>query len=119
MSKERARRRAEREALAAEERRIREAKAKRAAARAAVAGMVAAPVTRTRASASRWYRRTYPAGDPFARRRRRQTIVIVALLVAMQVLTWWLTPSWGLRLGVLGISLLIAPVVRLLLFDRR
>ena len=119
MSKERARRRAEREAAATEERRRREAKAQRAGSRAALVDGVAGPVRRTRTSASRWYRRTYPAGDPFARRRRRQTLVLAAILVAVQVLTWWLTPSWALRLGVLGLSVLLAPVVRLLLFDRR
>jgi hypothetical protein len=119
MSKERARRRAAREEAAAQERAAREAKARRAASRAAVTGAVSAPVTRTRSSLSRWHRRTYPPGDPFARRRRRQTIVVVALLVVVQVLAWWLTPSWGLRVGVLAVSLLVAPVVRLLLFDRR
>jgi Flp pilus assembly protein TadB len=119
VSKERARRRAEREAAAEAERRAREAKAQRAAARASVVDSVASPVRRTRTSASRWYRRTYPAGDPFARRRRRQTLVVVAIVLVVQVLTWWLTPSWALRIGVLGISVLLAPVLRLLLFDRR
>jgi Flp pilus assembly protein TadB len=119
VSKERARRRAEREAAAAEERARREAKAQRAAARAELTGTVAAPLRRTRTSASRWYRRTYPKGDPFARRRRRQTLVVVAIVLVVQILTWWLTPSWALRIGVLGISVLIAPVVRVLLFDRR
>jgi hypothetical protein len=119
MSKERARRRAEREAAAEEERRRREEKAQRAESRAALVGGVAGPARRTGTAISRWYRRTYPAGDPFARRRRRQTLVLLAILVAVQVLTWWLTPSWALRLGVLGISVLLAPVARTLLFDRR
>jgi Flp pilus assembly protein TadB len=119
VSKERARRRAEREAAAEEERRRREEQAQRAESRAALVDGVAGPVRRTRMSVSRWYRRTYPPGDPIARRRRRQTIVLGAILVAVQVLTWWLTPSWALRLGVLGISVLLAPVLRTLLFDRR
>lgn len=119
MSKERARRRAEREAAAEAERRRREAAANRAESRAALVGGVTGPVRRTRESVARWLRRTYPPGDPFARRRRRQTVVLLALLLAVQVLTWWLTPSWALRIGVLGISVLLAPVVRLLLFDRR
>ena len=84
-----------------------------------MASTVTAPVDAPAPSASRWYRRTYPPGDPFARRRRRQTLVVVAIVVVVQVLTWWLTPSWALRIGVLGVSLLLAPVVRLLLFDRR
>jgi hypothetical protein len=118
VSKERARRRTEREAAQAAQRRAREVKAQRAASRAAAANVLTTPIARLRQLVTRWHRRTYPSGDPFARRRRRQSMVVVALLLAVQVITWWLTPSWGLRIGGLGISVLVAPVLRLLLFDR-
>ncbi len=119
MSNERAKRRAQREAVAAEERRTREAKAQRAATRATVASAVVSPMSRTRSRLSRWHRRTYPQGDPFARRRRRQAGVVLVIFLVVQMLTWWRVPSLGARLGVLAISVLLAPVVRLLLFDRR
>ncbi len=119
MAKDRARRRAEREAAAAEERRRREAQRRRSDQRAAVVGAVTAPASQAQSRLSRWWRRTYPKGDPFARGRRRRTYVVVAILLVVQVLTWWLTPSWGLRGAVLLLSLLLAPVLRTLLFDRR
>jgi Flp pilus assembly protein TadB len=80
---------------------------------------VAAPAAKAQTSASRWWRRTYPKHDPFARRRRRQALVLLAIAAAVQVLAWVLVPSLGLRLGVLGITVLVLPVVRVLLFDRR
>jgi Flp pilus assembly protein TadB len=119
VSKERARRRAEREAAAEEERRRREARRRRADQRAAVVGSVTAPASQAQSRLARWWRRTYPTADPFARGRRRRTAVVVAILLVVQVITWWLTPSWGLRGAVLLLSLLLAPVLRTLLFDRR
>jgi len=119
MSKQRARRREEREAAAAEERRRREARRRRAQGRAAAVGSVTAPASRARIRFARWWRRTYPPQDPFARRRRRQTFVVASIFLATQVLAWWLVPSWGVRLAVLLLSCLLVPVVRVLLFDRR
>ena len=119
MSKERALRRAEREAAAAEERRKRQASRRRADQRAAVVGSVTAPAVKAQSRLTRWWRRTYPKADPFARRRRRQSLVVLALVLLVSVLTWILTPSWLLRGCVLLLSLLLAPVVRTLLYDRR
>ena len=119
MSKERARRRAEREALAEQERRARQAKRRRADQRAAVVGAVTAPATGARSRLSRWWRRTYPTGDPFARRRRRQTLLVLAIVLVVQVVVWWVTPSWAIRACALLLCLLLAPVLRTLLFDRR
>jgi len=119
MSKERARRRAEREAAAEAERRKKEASRKRARQRAAVVGTVTAPASKAQSRLSRWWRRTYPKGDPFARGRRRRTMVVVAILLVVQVLVWIVTPSWVLRFCALALSLLLAPVLRTLLYDHR
>ncbi len=120
VSKERARRRSEREAAAGKERARRDAQRDRAAKRAAVVGSVASPANRAGAWWARWRRRTFPPADPFNRRRKREWLVLIAILLVIQVLAWWLMPaSFGLRLGVLGLSLLILPVVRVILFDRR
>jgi hypothetical protein len=53
------------------------------------------------------------------RRRRRQALVLLALALVVQLLAWWVVPSVGLRLGILGLTVLVLPVVRVLLFDRR
>ena len=119
MSKERARRRAERETVAAEERRRRAARRHRAEARAHVVGSVTAPVAKAQNRVARWWRRTYPPQDPFARRRRRQAFVLLGLFAVVQVLVWWLLPSWPVRLAVLLLSLFLLPVARVVLFDRR
>jgi Flp pilus assembly protein TadB len=119
MSKERARRRAERAAAAEAERRKREAARKRADQRAAVVGTVTAPATTAQSRLTRWWRRTYPQGDPFARGRRRRTLVVVAILLVVNILVWILTPSWALRLSAMALSGLLAPVLRTVLFDRR
>ncbi len=102
-----------------EERRRREGKAQRAATRAVVAGTVTAPVSRSSNAFSRWWRRTYPPGDPLAPRRRRRTLVLLAIFLVVQVLAWWLYPSWAIRLGVLLLSVLLLPVVRVMIWDRR
>ena len=119
MSKERARRRAEREAAAEEDRRRRAARRHRSETRAHVVGSVTAPASHAQSRIARWWRRTYPPQDPFARRRRRQAFVVLAIFLVVQVLAWWLLPSWSARGLVLLVSLFLLPVVRVLLFDRR
>jgi Flp pilus assembly protein TadB len=119
VSKDRARRRTEREAAAAEERRRRDAARKRAQTRAAVVGSVADPASRAQNRVARWWRRTYPKNDPFARRRRRQTVVVLLIALAVQAVAWVLVPSWGGRAVILVLTLFLLPVVRVLLFDRR
>ena len=44
---------------------------------------------------------------------------MLALFLVVQVLAWWLLPSWSARGLVLLISLFLLPVVRVLLFDQR
>ncbi|MGD9955546.1 MAG: hypothetical protein AB7V23_05720 [Candidatus Nanopelagicales bacterium] len=119
MSKERARRRAEREAAAAVEREKRERSRRRASQRAAVAGTVTEPVGRARTRLGRWWRRTFPPNDPLAPRRRRRFLVLLVLFLGVQAVVWWFVPDWAARLWVFLLSLLILPVVRVLLFDRR
>jgi Flp pilus assembly protein TadB len=119
VSRERARRRAAREAEAAQQRRVREVERRREQARAALVGSVSEPATRIRTSLSRWWRRTYPPGDPFARRRRREMFVVLLLGLLVQVVSWWFIPSWAGRAVVLVLTLFLLPVLRVVLYDRR
>lgn len=111
MSHERARRRAEREAAAAVEQSRREAHQQRTAARATRRKAVEDALPRpTRVARQRGILET---------RRRRRWRAAVLVVVLVQVATWLLSDSWALRVGVLGLSLLAAPVVLVLLADRR
>jgi Flp pilus assembly protein TadB len=115
MSKERARRRAVREHQAALRSAARAAEAERRERRAARARAV------RRATTGRLPRLT-PVGRPtgtLARRRRVQTSMVMALLVALNVLVWFVRPDWAARLAVLVVSLLAAPVLTTLLVPRR
>ena len=108
MSKERARRRAEREreqairaaARAAEE----ERRQRRDARRRAVSGLVPSP---------RW------RPGLLARRRRRQVATTAAILLALNVVVWIVSDHWAARVLALMVSLLVAPVVHTMLFRRR
>ncbi len=108
MSKERARRRAEREHQAA----------LRSAARAAQDERRERRAERARARRSRLPgagRR--PAGRPtgvLAERRRRRTGWVLSGLAAVQLLVWISTPDWSLRAGALVLGVLVAPVVWIL-----
>jgi len=118
MSKERARRRAEREAAAAAEKERRERSRRRADQRAAVAGTVSEPVGRARTRLGRWWRRTFPPGDPLAPRRRRRFLILLVIFLGIQVVAWVFLPDWWARFGVLLVSILVLPVIKVLLFDR-
>jgi Flp pilus assembly protein TadB len=119
MSKERARRREEREVAKAAERSRRAAARERSERRATTVGALTAPAARTGSLWSRWWRRTFPPADPFRGRRQRQWGIVGGLFVLVQLLAWWILPgNWGLRLGILGLSCLLTPVLRVLLFDR-
>jgi len=119
MSKERAKRRDEREAAQAKAQEKRAAVRRREARRAAAVGAVTAPAARTGSMWSRWWRRTFPPADPFRGRRQRQWAIVASIFVVVQLLTWWIFPgNWGIRMGALGLSMLLTPVLRVLLFDR-
>jgi Flp pilus assembly protein TadB len=110
MSTERRRRRAERERLkaaAAAERERREARQRRRRDRlATLRGLLP--------RRTRWSRST----GRLARRRRRGYAVLAAVFVGVQAVAWTLSPDWYLRLGVLLVCLLVAPLVAGLVVGR-
>ena len=109
MSKERAKRRAEREALAA--RRTAQAKER--------AGRLAA----RRRRRERWRRAgravlPWSPGQRYSRRTRTQRGTVVAVMIAVAVLVWVNTHSWGPRIAALLAAVLITPAVLTLFLDR-
>ena len=113
MSKERARRRAERERAAAVRRAARAAQAERRERRQVRRrGLHAATVGRVpRRAPGR------PVGL-LARRRRRQSTALVAVLVLVNLVVFVVRGDWPAVLGALVVSVLVYPVLRLLLFAR-
>jgi Flp pilus assembly protein TadB len=108
MSKERARRRAEREAERARAMRANEERqARKARRRALVARLVPRPV------------RFYRQGGLIARRHRTQNGLVALGFLLVQVLVWLIWGSFFLSFAVFVFSLLLAPVVVTLAFDRR
>ncbi|MFI7634634.1 hypothetical protein [Nonomuraea sp. NPDC049400] len=108
MSKERARRRAEREAERARAIRANEERqARRARRRALLARLTPRPV------------RFYRQGGLIARRHRAQNVVIALGFLFVQAIVWLMWGSVFLSFGVFIFSLLLAPVVVTLAFDRR
>jgi hypothetical protein len=108
MSKERARRRAEREREAAIRAAARAAEAERrdrwAARRRALTGWVPRP---------RWQ------PGILARRRRQQVATTLAVLLALNVVVWIVRDDWAARVLAVMVSLLVAPVVHTMLHPRR
>ena len=107
MSKERARLREQRLAVAAVER---EQRARRVARR-----------DRRRSLARRLTprlpdRRT---GKMFARRSRAERVIIVIYAVAGLAAIWWFTDDWTARVGLSLLLLVALPVLVILAFDRR
>jgi Flp pilus assembly protein TadB len=101
---ERARRRAERERVAAaaeaERRAVAERQARRAARRTALARVV--PGSSGRSSGQT---------GTLAARRRQQTVLTVAGVVAVNALLWLGTGDWAARAFLLLLSLLVTPIV--------
>jgi Flp pilus assembly protein TadB len=118
VSKERARRRAEREARLAEEHRERERKAKAARQRAALAAAASAQTGRLASWRPRRGNRGRPRGR-YERERRVRMGIAATIFVAVQIATWLYSPSWYLRFFVFGLSLLIAPVLYTLTTNRK
>lgn len=109
MSKERARRRAVRQAEAAR--------------RAAVASRRSARQVARRRRRQRWRVATRSAlpwrpGQRWSRRTRAQRAVVLALLLGVFVVTWMITPSWSIRLAVLLVALLATPALVTMVLDR-
>jgi hypothetical protein len=111
MSKERARRRAEREAVAVRAAEVRAVRRRRAAGRRALLArlrrLVPVPVRQRR------------QGGVLARRRRAQNGGVFLVFLAVQCLAWLLCATWTARLAVFGLSAFLVPVVVTLAFDRR
>ena len=108
MSKERARRREEREREAAIVR----------AARARAAEKKERRTARTRSLSGLVPKRHSRQTGPLAQRRRRQVGVTIALVLALNVLVWVFVPGWPARTMVVVVSLLVAPVLHTMLFRR-
>ncbi len=108
MSKERARRREEREREAAI---VRAAKAREAERRER-------RVSRQRRFAGLLPKRHSRQTGALAERRRRQVGATIAMLVALNVLVWVFVPDWSVRALILAVSLLAAPVLHTMLFRR-
>lgn len=108
MAKERARKRAEREAAAERERaqrarkRVRRERVERG--KRAVASLVPDAPKRT--------------PGLLARKRRRRLMAFALGIAAICVLTWPFLPSWTARFVVLVLALLAAPVVWVISFGR-
>jgi Flp pilus assembly protein TadB len=102
MSKERARRRVERERLAALQAAARQRDAERSA--------------RRRARRQRWtglVPRPHLRPGVLAARRRTELMATFGLLLLLNVLVWLVRPDWAARLGALLVSAVVFPVVRL------
>lgn len=108
MSKERARRRAVREAERARAIRLNEERQARRARRRALLRRL----TPRRVRVAR-------QGGVLARRQRAQNVVAAVAFLLVQVVTWLVWGSWWTSFGVLVLSLLLIPVVMTLAFDRR
>ena len=105
MSKERARRRAEREREAA----IRRASRERAAERRSRA---------RRQALTGWLPRPHLTPGVLAARRRAELMATIGVLLLLNLLVWLVRPDWAARLGALVVSVLVFPVLRLLVSRR-
>jgi Flp pilus assembly protein TadB len=107
MSKERARRRAEREheasLKAAARQRDQERRARTRVRKQALTG---------------WIPRPQVTPGVLAARRRTELTATIGLLFLVNLLVWLVRPDWAARLGVLVVSLVVFPVVRLMLSRR-
>mgnify|MGYP001048006247 CR=1 FL=1 len=102
MSKERARRRAEREREAAI----------RAAARQKEAERRARAQARRRALTG-WIPRPHLMPGELAARRRAELMGAFGLLFVLNVLVWIVRPDWAARIGAVVVSVVVFPVVLL------
>ncbi len=106
MSKERARRRAEREAEIAHRAAEREKRAAELARRRAVKDRLGSFWP----TGTKWSRSTGPLA---ARRRKAYGLMLLAFFV-VQLLTWASTPDWGVRAAAFVVSLFAVPVIAVL-----
>jgi hypothetical protein len=114
VSRERARRRAEREAAAA-------LLAARQARRDRWRQLTGLDRLRRPRSMNRNRNRTgrRPASSALGRQRARQNALLLAVLVPANAVYWLLQPSWPWRIGALVATVIAWPLLVVLLFDRR
>jgi Flp pilus assembly protein TadB len=110
VSKERARRRAAREAAE----RLTAARAARRA-----RWNVLARIRRARPPAPPRPARPGKASSALGRHRARQNGILLAGLVAVNAVYWLIQPSWPWRLGAVAATALAWPLLVVVLFDRR
>jgi hypothetical protein len=122
VSRERARRRAEREAAAVLERERRARDRRRRERRAAVGRALTLPFRPVTAS----LRRAAALVDDrdgrrtaLGRARGRENGVLLAVVIAVHVVLWLLTGSWWLRGSAIVLTALAWPVLTVMFFDRR
>jgi Flp pilus assembly protein TadB len=113
MSKERARRRAEREREAAIKQAARAAEVERRERQAARRRAVRNAGRRVGLG-----RTTSRPDSVLARRRHRQHAVVLGLLVVLLVVGFAVRPDWASRLAFVVVAVLAYPVLRVLLFRR-
>ncbi len=107
MSKERARRRAERERQAAVRRSARQREVeRRARARA------------RRQALTGWVPRPHLTPGVLAARRRAELMATFGLLLLVNLVVWLVRPDWAARVGALVVSAVVFPVVRLVVSRR-
>jgi Flp pilus assembly protein TadB len=114
VSRERARRRAEREAAAA----LLAARQARRDRWRQLTGLERLrrprPIHRNRNRAGR-----RPVSSALGRQRARQNALLLAVLVPANAVYWLLQPSWPWRIGALVATVIAWPLLVVLLFDRR
>jgi Flp pilus assembly protein TadB len=107
VSKERAQRRAAREAESARKVAAADARNERQVAR-----------SRRRARRAAALRSVRPSGQRFSRRTREQRAITVVLLLAIAVGAYVLLDTWGQRIAVMLVALLAAPAVLTMILGR-
>jgi hypothetical protein len=118
VSKERARRRVEREALQEAQRAARARQVARRARRRAVVAAVRRPLVGLAGLVGLGGRRR-PPDSALRRMRARQDGALAAALVSINGVLWLFEPSWLLRGGAAVTSVLAWPLLIVLVFDRR
>jgi hypothetical protein len=119
VSKERQRRRAEREKEQAVRAAARAAAAERAERRTARRRAVASKLGLDRLAGARHSTSRGRQSGLLAQRRRHELTITLCVLAAFNIVVWISRDDWGSRVGALVVSILVAPVVHVLLHQRR
>jgi len=118
VSRERARRRAEREAAAAL-RAARQARRDRWRQLTGLERLRRPRSTNRNRNRNRNRAERRPASSALGRQRARQNALLLAVLVPANAVYWLLQPSWPWRIGALVATVIAWPLLVVLLFDRR